>query len=304
MWQLFIVSGVIMVLVILWVFGLPKADGNRLLDPDYDPVGIPEWLGPSYTPKGRSFTGVIMDEFADMSVIDWDGLALKRRMEIYGTEKEKPSYGEIVFPEYHKGPDDGVSLEKLRKAHKETKFINPIYKEKPMSNAREVAEDMILKAKEMAAEGERKLKELEEPTYSIGDRFNSARGDKHMLAVSMSGTGEVSVVDLDTGCLYSGAREVQDNGRITQAELDQFHEGTLTRYWDNCTKKYTDGREQGISEFHVPYSDNGPRGIECRVKDGGNIELQIQGSHSRYFTSGVKQFKLLHQKLGQLLRSI
>ncbi len=176
------------------------------------------------------------------------------------------------------------------------------HKEKPMSNAREVAEDMIRKSKEIAAEGERRLKELDEPTYSIGDRFKQPGGSKYLLAATSHNT--VIMVSLDSGCHWNGPRTIKEVKAITKAEFDrEYGHSDLTRYWDNRKKVYTDGRydqkeQTGKWEKYVAGSGR----LRMRITEYVGRRLQLDtGSKEHTATCSKEEVKEIRDKLNEFL---
>lgn len=100
---------------------------------------------------------------------------------------------------------------------------------------RKILEKLIADGKE----AERRLKELdvEEVTYSIGDRFKFC-GNVKMLLTCID--GKVGLVHLASGANWgqNWSSAVKDRGRITEVEMGDIWGGTdtHTRYWDSRKK--------------------------------------------------------------------
>jgi len=86
---------------------------------------------------------------------------------------------------------------------------------------------------------QQQLKDLDEPTYSVGDRFIMSGGTKCILAWVNSGFG-AGLICLRTGCRWQVPASVRCGIRITQEEFDEISNGDkFSRYWDSQNKKHT-----------------------------------------------------------------
>ena len=74
------------------------------------------------------------------------------------------------------------------------------------------------------------IKALDEPTYSIGDRFRY-KDTKSMLVAA--GNGQVAMINLRDGGGHCGPKKVGNFCRITKVEFENICKCGLTRYWDN-----------------------------------------------------------------------
>ncbi len=157
-------------------------------------------------------------------------------------------------------------------------------KEKPMSTERQVAEDMIDKAAEMAAEGRRRLDELDELKLRHGD-YGTAQGFPHIIMADQGGGLH------EAGCAYMCRISAHENDPpLAQSEV-------LGNIFDDLRRNSED-----LEEFKTLgrgcYSD----GLRVRYDNDLAISLKLSGNDGRsQLWFALDQIEDIHQKLGQII---
>jgi hypothetical protein len=109
-----------------------------------------------------------------------------------------------------------------------------IIERKSDMDKKEKLQKIITDCQNTLEKAQAELKQLEETTYSIGDRFEH-RGEKYMLVKCEGGVaGSIFLVCLNDGNRWSSPEKVGNCFKITQAEFDKICGGNdFIRYWDN-----------------------------------------------------------------------